>query len=59
MGECSQETAEGMLDFFYENGGNFIDTLVNDPEICVAMADESIVRIIIKRGSQNSSSASG
>lgn len=29
MGECNQGTAEGMLDFFYEQGGNFIDTANN------------------------------
>jgi len=29
MGECNKETAEEMLDFFYENGGNFIDTANN------------------------------
>lgn len=26
MGECSQETAFAMLDYFYDMGGNFIDT---------------------------------
>ncbi|KAL2130675.1 hypothetical protein VTI74DRAFT_6088 [Chaetomium olivicolor] len=26
MGECDQETAESILDCFYEHGGNFIDT---------------------------------
>jgi predicted aldo/keto reductase-like oxidoreductase len=26
MGECNQKTTEGILDFFYEQGGNFIDT---------------------------------
>ena len=26
MGECSKETAFGMLDYFYDMGGNFIDT---------------------------------
>ncbi|KAK5328659.1 hypothetical protein LTR93_002444 [Exophiala xenobiotica] len=26
MGECSRETAFGMLDYFYDMGGNFIDT---------------------------------
>jgi hypothetical protein len=26
MGECSQETAFSMLDYFYDMGGNFIDT---------------------------------
>jgi len=26
MGECTKETAFEMLDFFYEQGGNFIDT---------------------------------
>ncbi|KAG0650620.1 Norsolorinic acid reductase A [Hyphodiscus hymeniophilus] len=29
MGECTKETAEEMLDLFYENGGNFIDTANN------------------------------
>ncbi|EMC96270.1 hypothetical protein BAUCODRAFT_122290 [Baudoinia panamericana UAMH 10762] len=29
MGECSKETAFGMLDYFYEQGGNFIDTANN------------------------------
>ena len=28
MGECSKETAFDMLDYFYEQGGNFIDTSV-------------------------------
>lgn len=26
MGECGKEQTEAILDFFYENGGNFIDT---------------------------------
>lgn len=26
LGECSKETVFEMLDFFYENGGNFLDT---------------------------------
>ncbi|EON60945.1 hypothetical protein W97_00155 [Coniosporium apollinis CBS 100218] len=29
MGECNKETTFAMLDFFYENGGNFIDTANN------------------------------
>lgn len=29
MGECDQKTANDMLDFFYESGGNFIDTANN------------------------------
>ncbi|KAL8727733.1 MAG: hypothetical protein Q9166_005846 [cf. Caloplaca sp. 2 TL-2023] len=29
MGECTKETAFGMLDYFYEMGGNFIDTAAN------------------------------
>jgi len=33
LGECNRETAEGILDYFYENGGNFIDTLVPLPMI--------------------------
>lgn len=28
MGECDKKTAFEILDFFYENGGNFIDTYV-------------------------------
>ncbi|CAN8097573.1 unnamed protein product [Discula destructiva] len=29
MGECDQKTTEGILDYFYEQGGNFIDTANN------------------------------
>ncbi len=29
MGKCDKETSFGMLDFFYDNGGNFIDTSNN------------------------------
>ncbi|KAF2652965.1 norsolorinic acid reductase, partial [Lophiostoma macrostomum CBS 122681] len=29
LGECSKETAFEMLDYFYSQGGNFIDTAVN------------------------------
>lgn len=29
LGECTKETAFEMLDYFYEQGGNFIDTAVN------------------------------
>lgn len=29
IGECSKETAFEMLDYFYSQGGNFIDTAVN------------------------------
>ena len=26
MGECNKQTAFEILDYFFENGGNFIDT---------------------------------
>jgi aryl-alcohol dehydrogenase-like predicted oxidoreductase len=29
LGECSKETSFEMLDYFYKQGGNFIDTAVN------------------------------
>lgn len=29
LGKCDKETTFGILDFFYENGGNFIDTANN------------------------------
>lgn len=29
MGACDRKTTEGILDFFYEQGGNFIDTANN------------------------------
>jgi hypothetical protein len=29
MGECSKETAFEVLDYFYQNGGNFLDTSNN------------------------------
>lgn len=30
MGECSKESAFAILDAFYDNGGNFIDTYVSE-----------------------------
>jgi len=29
LGECSKETAFEILDYFYKQGGNFIDTAIN------------------------------
>lgn len=29
MGECTKETAFEMMDFFVDQGGNFIDTYVH------------------------------
>jgi aryl-alcohol dehydrogenase-like predicted oxidoreductase len=29
VGECSKETSFELLDYFYEQGGNFIDTAIN------------------------------
>lgn len=29
MGACDQKTTESILDFFYEQGGNFVDTANN------------------------------
>jgi len=29
MGECTQQTSEEILDYFYESGGNFLDTANN------------------------------
>lgn len=29
LGECTKETAFAMLDYFYSQGGNFIDTAIN------------------------------
>ena len=28
LGECTKETSFEMLDYFYDQGGNFIDTYV-------------------------------
>lgn len=33
MGECNKETTESILDYFYESGGNFIDT-ANNYQVC-------------------------
>lgn len=42
MGECSKENAFAILDAFYENGGNFIDTYVFDAaSISMTVADIS------------------
>ena len=32
LGECNKETSFAMLDYFYSQGGNFIDTAVNYQE---------------------------
>lgn len=32
MGTCDQETTETILDYFYDQGGNFIDT-ANDYQL--------------------------
>lgn len=29
LGECSKDTAFNMMDYFYDQGGNFIDTAIN------------------------------
>ena len=58
MGECTKETAEGMLDFFYENGGNFIDTSVSR-NLYLAMADHRTVQIITRKGSRRNGSEIG
>lgn len=29
MGACDQKTTESILDYFYEQGGNFVDTANN------------------------------
>jgi hypothetical protein len=31
MGECRKETVFEILDFFFEQGGNFLDTFVSPP----------------------------
>ena len=31
LGDCSKETAFAMMDYFYDQGGNFIDTFVPIP----------------------------
>lgn len=37
LGECNKETSFAMMDFFYESGGNFVDTgkhcFLNAPRI--------------------------
>lgn len=32
MGKCDKKNTYEMLDFFYENGGNFIDTYVENTQ---------------------------
>lgn len=54
MGECNQETAEGILDFFYQNGGNFIDTFVMSYILSRFMADTWLERTTTKKGIQSS-----
>jgi hypothetical protein len=44
MGECDQKTVEGILDFYYENGGNFIDTFASHLAANPALANGYIQR---------------
>jgi len=43
MGECSKETAFELMDYFYDQGGNFIDTCVTIPSRAMpgVLANES------------------
>ena len=45
MGECNKETAFAMLDYFYEQGGNFIDTAnnVGPPKMYETWADSDLL----------------
>lgn len=61
MGECDQKTTEGILDFFYEQGGNFIDTyvLLAFLQILMIRSDHSLAPTTTKPRSQRSGLANG
>ena len=41
MGECTKETAFEMLDYFWDQGGNFIDT-ANNCKLSKQPANQSV-----------------
>lgn len=44
MGECSKENSFAMLDYFYEQGGNFIDTANN-----YQVREAAMLKVVIAR----------
>lgn len=40
MGECNKETTYEILDFYYQNGGNFIDT-ANNYQVSTSFSDSN------------------
>lgn len=50
MGECSKDTTFEILDFFYDQGGNFIDTANNYQD---EQSEEWIGEWMEKRGNRD------
>jgi hypothetical protein len=46
MGVCDKKTTFEILDYFYESGGNFIDT-ANNYQVCLNYA-ESVASLLIR-----------
>lgn len=50
MGSCDQKTSESILDYYYEQGGNFIDTAnvyqSEESEKCVLLKELSCVILL-------------
>lgn len=59
MGKCDKKTVFEILDFFYDQGGNFIDTYVVSQRLVVYLTDAIAVQTITRTKSLRPGSASG
>ena len=59
MGKCDKKTVFEILDFFYDQGGNFIDTHVMSQRLVLHLTDAIAVQTTIRTKSPRPGSASG
>lgn len=58
MGECNKKTSFEILDYFYESGGNFIDT-ANNYQVLYISAEQNNELINCRKKSLKCGLASG
>ena len=59
MGKCDKKTVFEILDFFYDQGGNFIDTYVVSRRLVLHLTDAIAVQTTTRTKSPRPGSASG
>lgn len=59
MGKCDKKTVFEILDFFYDQGGNFIDTYVVSQRLVLHLTDAIAVRTTTRTKSPRPGSVSG